>query len=507
MLVGALLVTAPFARVPLTNTEVLLPAYAAAVFVNELITSALLLALFSVQRSRAVLALSIGYLFSGVMVLPWALTFPGVFASLGFLDPGLQSTAAIATLRRLGFPIFVLAYALLEDSSPSVQNSHGSVRSIILGSVAGVVAIACGLTWLIITSDDALPWFMRDTRNVAALWQYVPATAVCLYLIGLFVLWTRPRSVLNLWLMVVLCTLLIEIIILSYLSSGLRLSVGWWAGRIYGFISASIVLLVLLSETMTLYARLARSVSAERRAREARLTTMEALSASIAHEINQPLASMVTNADAGLRWLRRESPNVDEARRALKRIVNDGHRAGKVIEGIRTMFKKSAQERVSVNMNQLIDESLRRCQGDVQLGHISVQAELDKQLPLVTGSPVQLQQVISNLVANAINAMTAVTDRKRVLHIRSALQDSGGILVSVEDSGTGLDPKYKGRIFEPFFTTRSDGMGMGLMFCQSVIEAHGGRLWMTDNEPHGAIFHFSLPGADDPTSTAVATLR
>jgi C4-dicarboxylate-specific signal transduction histidine kinase len=258
---------------------------------------------------------------------------------------------------------------------------------------------------------------------------------------------------------------------------------------------------------MTLYARLARSVSAERRAREARLTTMEALSASIAHEINQPLASMVTNADAGLRWLRRESPNVDEARRALKRIVNDGHRAGKVIEGIRTMFKKSAQERVSVNMNQLIDESLRRCQGDVQLGHISVQAELDKQLPLVTGSPVQLQQVISNLVANAINAMTAVTDRKRVLQIRSALQDSGGILVSVEDSGTGLDPKYKGRIFEPFFTTRSDGMGMGLMFCQSVIEAHGGRLWMTDNEPHGAIFHFSLPGADDPTSTAVATLR
>jgi signal transduction histidine kinase len=330
---------------------------------------------------------------------------------------------------------------------------------------------------------------------------------VCLYLIGLFVLWTRPRSVLNLWLMVVLCTLLIEIIILSYLSSGLRLSVGWWAGRIYGFISASIVLLVLLSETMTLYARLARSVSAERRAREARLTAMEALSASIAHEINQPLASMVTNADAGMRWLGRESPNVDEARRALKRIVNDGHRAGKVIEGIRTMFKKSAQERVSVNMNQLIDESLRRCQGDVQLGHISVQAELDKQLPLVTGSPVQLQQVISNLVANAINAMTAVTDRKRVLQIRSALQDSGGILVSVEDSGTGLDPKYKGRIFEPFFTTRSDGMGMGLMFCQSVIEAHGGRLWMTDNEPHGAIFHFSLPGADDPTSTAVATLR
>jgi signal transduction histidine kinase len=194
-------------------------------------------------------------------------------------------------------------------------------------------------------------------------------------------------------------------------------------------------------------------------------------------------------------------------RAALNRIVSDGHRAGKVIEGIRTMFKKGAQERVSVNVNRLIDEVLRRCQGEVQLGHVSIQAELDEQLPLVTGSPVQLQQVISNLIANAIDAMSVVTDRERVLRVTSALQDSRSILISVEDSGTGLDPKYKERIFEPFFTTRSDGMGMGLMFCRSVIEAHGGRLWMTDNEPQGAIFKFTLPSADDPTSTTGGTVR
>lgn len=507
ILVGALIVTAPFARIPLENTEALLPAYAAAVFVNEVITASLLLALFSVQRSPAVLALSIGYLFSGVMVVPWALTFPGVFASLGLLDAGLQSTAAIATLRRLGFPIFVLAYALLEDPSPSARASHGSAGRIILASVAGVVAIACGLTWLIVTNDELLPRFMQDTRSVAAVWRYVPATAVCLYLVGLCVLWTRPRSVLNLWLMVVLCTLLIEIVILSYLSAGLRLSVGWWAGRLYGLLSASLVLLVLLSEMTTLYARLVRSLSAERRAREARLTAMEALSASIAHEVNQPVASMVTNADAGLRWLGRPSPDIEEARTALKRIVDDGHRAGKVIQGITTMFKKSAQERVSVNLNQLIDETLRRCRDEVQLGHVAVEAELDGQLPLVTGSPVQLQQVISNLVANAVDAMTAVTGRKRLLHIKTEPQDSGSVLVSVRDSGVGLDPEHRDRIFEPFFTTRSDGMGMGLMFCQSVIEAHGGRLWVTDNEPQGAVFHFTLPSLDDPTSTAGATVR
>jgi signal transduction histidine kinase len=498
ILVAALLVTAPFARIPLENTLVLLPAYAIAVFIIDLITAALLFALFSVQRSRAVLALSVGYLFSGVTVLPWALTFPGVSALFGLPDAGLQTTAAIATLRRLGFPLFVLAYALMKDSGPLSRNLQGSERSIILGSVSGVVVIACGLSWLIVTNDEALPRFMRDTKHVSALWQFIPATAVGLYATGLVVLWTRQRSVLDLWLMVVLCTLLIEIILLSYISSGLRLSVGWWAGRLYGFISASIVLLVLLWESMTLYAQLTRSVSAERRAREARLTAMEALSASIAHEVKQPLASMVTNADAGMRWIDRPKPDLAEARAAMGRIVNDGHRTGKVIEGISTMFKKGTQERVSVHLNQLIDKTLRRCQGEVQFGRITIQVDLCEHLPLVTGSPIQLQQVISNLVDNAIDAMNAVTDRERVLRVKSALQDSGRILVSVEDSGTGMDPNSKERIFEPFFTTKPDGMGMGLMFCRSVIEAHGGRLWMTDNHPHGAIFQFTLPSADDP---------
>lgn len=505
VLVAALLVTAPFARVSLTNTEVLLPAYAAAVFVNELITSALLLALFSVQRSPAVLVLSIGYLFSGLMVVPWALTFPGVFTSLGLPDTGLQSTASIATLRRLGFPLFVLAYALLKNANPSVRSSNGSVRRMILGSVAGVVTIACGLTWLIVTGDDALPRFMSDARNVSELWPYVPATAVLLYVTGLIVLWRRRRSVLDLWLMVVLCTLLIEIVLLSYLSAGIRLSLGWWAGRFYGFTSASVVLLVLLSETTTLYARLARSVLAERRAREARLTAMEALSASLAHEVNQPLASMVTNADAGMRWLDRPNPDLAETRAALKRIVNDGHRTAKVIEGIRTMFKKGTQERVPLNMNRLIRDVLKRNQGEAQLGRVSVEAVLDEQLPLTTGNPIQLQQVVSNLIANAIDAMSSVPGRPRVVRVKSERQASGTVLVSVADTGSGLDSEIRHRIFEPFFTTKPDGMGMGLMFCRSIIEAHGGRLWMTDNEPHGAIFQFILPSADDPVSITTET--
>jgi signal transduction histidine kinase len=463
----------------------------------DLITAALLLALFSVQRLRAVLALSIGYSFSGLMVLPWVLTFPGVSEMFGLSDAGLQTTAVIATLRRLGFPLFVLAYALMKGSDPGLQLAQGSATSIIFGSIAGVVMIACSLTWFVLASDDALPRFMQDAKRVTGNWHVVPATAVGLCVAGLVVLGIQRRSVLDLWLMVVLCTILIEIILLSYLSAGHRLSVGWWAGRLYGLISASIVLVVLLSETVTLYARLARSISAERRAREERLSEMEALSATIAHEINQPLASMVTNADAGIRWLERPNPELAEARAALSRIVKDGHRTGTVIEGIRTLFKKGAQERTSVHMNQLINEALSRSRGEAKFHRTVIHADLFEQLPPVKGSPVQLQQVMSNLVANAIDAMSTVTDRERVLRIKSTLQDSGRILISVEDSGTGLDPNDKERIFEPFFTTKPDGMGMGLMFCRSAIEDHGGRLWTTDNEPHGAIFQFTLPIADD----------
>jgi signal transduction histidine kinase len=491
-LVVALLATVPFAHVPLANTEVLLPAYATAILINDLITSVLLFALYSVQRSRAVVVLAVGYLFTGLLVVPWALTFPGVFAPSGLLGAGLQTTASIAALRRIGFPLFVLAYAFLKDAEPDTPSAYGSTRPAIFSSVAAVVGAVCGLTWLFVASDELLPNFMADRMQTSALWLYVPGSAVLLYLVTLTVLWMRRHSVLDLWLMVVLCTLLIELALLSFLSSG-RFSVGWWAGRFFGLASTSVVLFVLLAETTTLYARLVRSISAERRARETRLTTMEALSASIAHEVNQPLASMVTNADAGLRWLDRDVPNTGEARVALGRIVRDGHRAGKVIESIRTVFKKGVQERVPLNMNQLIQSVLVRARGEVLLHGVSVQTELDAQLPLVTGDVVQLQQVVLNLVTNAVDAMSAVIDRPRVLRLKSSLHEFGNVLVSVEDTGTGPDPKHWDRIFEAFFTTKSDGMGMGLLICRSIIEAHGGRLWATSNGAQGAIFHFTLP--------------
>jgi signal transduction histidine kinase len=487
LLVGALLATIPYARQPTTQTEPFVAAYAAAVLVVEMVTSALLFALFSVQRCRGILVLAAGYLFSSLLVVPWALTFPRVFAGYT-IDDSMQATAAIAVLRRLGFPLFVIAYAVLRR-----EPMRGSGHWPILGVVAAVVAAAVLLTWLIVTNHAALPQFMADARNVAHLWSYVPAAAVCLYLCGLIAL-ARRRLTLDIWLMVVLFTLLIEIALISYLSAGVRLSIGWWAGRFYGLVSASIVLLVLLSEATTMHARLAQSIAAERRARQNRLTAMEALSATIAHEVNQPLASMVTNASAGLRWLEREQPRIEEATAALERIVAEGHRANKIVSSIRTMFVRAAQERIPLDLNLLIADMLKQGGSEARLGRILVTTDLEEKLPPVIGNPVQLQQVVSNLIDNAVDA-TRSTAGPRLLHVASRQHEFGEVLVSIADSGSGLAAVDKDGIFEPFFTTKPDGMGMGLMFCRSIIEAHGGRLWASDNLPRGAIFQFTLPAA------------
>ncbi|WP_119419663.1 sensor histidine kinase [Desertibaculum subflavum] len=495
VLLVALAATIPFARVPLSGTQPFLPAYAAAVLVNELITSALLLSLFSARRSVAVLVLASGYLFSGLLVVPWALTFPGVFATSGLLEASVQTTAAIAALRRVGFPLFVLGYAVLSSTNLEPTAPRRQTTTFTVTTVSAIVTVAYGVVWLILTGDASLPKLMADHQRSAAAWEFIPPIAAAVSVSAMVVLWRRRRSLVDLWLLVVLFTFLVEILLLSYLSSG-RFSVGWWAGRLYGLASASFVLLVLLSETTTLQGRLVRSISAERRAREARLSAMEALSASIAHEINQPLASMVTNADAGLRWLDKESPDVDETRSALRRIADSGQRAGEIIRSVRAMFRKDALQRGPINLNELIQDVLRHGQREGRFDTMSIHAALDATLPLVTGDAVQLRQVVSNLLANAIDAMQPVTDRPRMLHVRTTCRDPDGIEVSVEDTGIGLPSGHGDRVFEPFFTTKSEGMGMGLIFSRSVVESHGGRLWISENALHGVTAHFTLPRDD-----------
>lgn len=300
VLVVALVATAPYALKTTYGTEIFLPAYAAAIFVVEVTTATILLATFRVRGSVHLLILASGYLLSGMLSLPWALTFPGVFTTLG-LDHNLQSTAWLAALRRIGFASAVVGYALI-GRNWVVRSPSSWAR----GCVAMLTAFVTFVVWMTMSGAQGFPRFMLDARHVGPAWRYVPIAGFVLYGIGMIALVIRRQSTLDIWICVVLFSLGVETFLLSHMGGAVRLSVGWWSGRLFGLIVAGSILLVLLSETTENDMRLARAAANDRRARANRFMAMEALSASIAHEINQPLSSMVNNANAGLRWLSRD---------------------------------------------------------------------------------------------------------------------------------------------------------------------------------------------------------
>jgi PAS domain S-box-containing protein len=239
----------------------------------------------------------------------------------------------------------------------------------------------------------------------------------------------------------------------------------------------------------------------ERRYREAlmelahanRVSTLGQLTASIAHEISQPIAAAVTNAQAGLDWLGAQPSNLEQVQQTLNYIISDGMRAGEVIDRIRGLIKKAPPKRESLQINRTVLEVTALTRGEVLKSRVKVRTQLEEGLPFVEADRVQLQQVLLNLIINAIEAMRGVAEGSRELMITTARNGSGSIMVSLRDTGPGLDPKEVDRLFEAFFTTKTEGMGMGLAICRSIIEAHGGRLWATANEPRGAIFQFTLP--------------
>jgi len=228
-------------------------------------------------------------------------------------------------------------------------------------------------------------------------------------------------------------------------------------------------------------------------ARVVRITAIGEMAASIAHEVNQPLAAVVANADACVAWLTRQTPDLGEAKSAALRAVEGATRASQVIARIRSLISKGAPQREPVDINSLIEEALVLAKGQVVLNKISLSLLLDPALPLVSGDRIQLQQVLMNLIANAIDAMANVTGRERTLEIRSQRVQAQSISVSVQDSGIGISEEFISRLFEPFFTTRAQGIGMGLAISHSIIEAHGGRLWAESKLNEGTIFRFTLP--------------
>jgi PAS domain S-box-containing protein len=235
-----------------------------------------------------------------------------------------------------------------------------------------------------------------------------------------------------------------------------------------------------------------------------RRAMVAAMTASIAHEIKQPLGAIVANANAGLRWLMRSPPTIDEALESFRDIVDDGHRASEVIQSVRDMFDGREQPAEPIDANILIRETIAILRGELESARINARLDLAPRLPLVPAHRRQVQQVILNLLTNAVDAMRGVTDRKRVLTLKSEAVGPDGIAVSVQDTGTGIAPGDTDRIFDAFYTTKSQGMGMGLSVCKSIVEAHGGRLSVSSQAPHGMMFRFVLPGGRRSEEQTVA---
>ena len=230
-------------------------------------------------------------------------------------------------------------------------------------------------------------------------------------------------------------------------------------------------------------------------ARVTRLTAMGELSASIAHELRQPLAGAVTNSDACLAWLSSQPPNLDEARAAADRTIEAATRASDIIRRIQALFKKAAPVRLRVNINEVIEETLGLIRSELLGNNVSLQTELGPELPPVLGDRGQLQQVVLNLVINGIEAMRGVKDRARVLRVKSAVAPPAAVAVTVEDTGIGFGNNDPDHIFETFFTTKADGIGMGLSISRSIVQAHGGRMWASTGSQIGAAFSFTLPAS------------
>jgi C4-dicarboxylate-specific signal transduction histidine kinase len=224
------------------------------------------------------------------------------------------------------------------------------------------------------------------------------------------------------------------------------------------------------------------------------------MTASIAHEVNQPIAAAVANANACLRWLAAQPPDMGEARQALGRIVKNGNRASEVIGRIRSLVKKVPQRRDRLDINKTILEVVALTDSEVHRHRVTLQTDLSRDMPLVPADRIQLQQVLLNLIANAIEAMSGLDDRPRELTVATGGSNSNDVFVEVRDSGLGLDPASLDRLFDSFYTTKRDGIGMGLAISRSIVESHGGKLWATPNQPHGAVFRFTLP-VDEESST------
>lgn len=486
--VSALL--APFVSLQIGRMDSILPVVQTVTSAADLLTATLLFAQYSVQPHRALLVAASGYIFAGSFAFLQTLSFPGSYAPNGLIGDVYNTPAWFFVLWYTTFPLSILAYALLKDRG---KNSRVSTTASIVTTLACVCGMVALLSWLAIGETRHLPSFFT-----AGLMLQTPLSNQfnigltlldCLVLVVLFV---RRRTVLDLWLMVTLFAALPNFLVAAYAGST-RFSVGWYTARGFALVASCMLLSVLVTEMTVLYSRLASALVMQRRERANRFASIDAATAAIAHEIRSPLGSITLNADTAQQGLVAKPPRLEEVSAILKDIEEDSLRVNETITSVRGLFKDATDQPATISIESIAGQVLRLLQHELQFHEVLVATEFRVEAPFVHADPVQLQQVILNLFKNAIEAMASTPRNGRRLNIATRIERNSFVLLSIQDTGTGVPPQDQNRVFEAFFTTKPAGMGLGLAICRTIIERYGGRLVLAKSSPQGSTFEITLP--------------
>ena len=493
------LAAAPFAKRPLAQVPAFLPLYQSALVVNDLITALLLYGQFRIMRSRALLALASGYLFCALMAVFHLLSFPGLFAPAGLIGAGPQTTAWLYFFWHGGFPVFVVAYALLKNR---MDDGEGPIGLPILRGTGVALAAALGLLLVTTLGHGFLPEIMQGDQDAGTKASVAAATWM-LILAALFALWTRrPHSVLDLWVMVVMCAWTFDVALSSVLNHG-RYDLGWYSGRIYGLLAASFVLVVLLLENGALYAKLAAAHERERSERRLvqeksiELTALnrelESFSYSVSHDLRAPLR--VVDGYANLIEEDHGSQLDANARRLLKVLRASAQQMTQMIEDL-LAFSRLGRKRPTTQSVPLVD-LVNQVISEQRMTHADRSVEfIVGDLGAADADPALLRQALTNLVGNAVKYTRGRYPARVEIGTRPADSPDGATVYYVKDNGAGFDMRNSHRLFGVFQRFHSpqefEGTGVGLAIVERIVVRHGGRIWAESRPNEGAIFYFTL---------------
>ncbi|HVI79906.1 MAG TPA: MASE4 domain-containing protein [Candidatus Acidoferrum sp.] len=493
LLIVAAAAIAPFASIQWGRIDAFIPVLQTALSIADLITAILLFSQYSIQPQRALLALASGYIFSGSFAFLQTLAFPGGYAPAGLIGDGPNSPAWIYVLWHTTFPAAIIVYALSKDGIGVDALPVRSTRASIVTTLAGVLATVAILTWIVTTKTEYIPSFYTDDVRLQT--QFGNQVNFALWLwcaVALTVLFLRRRTILDLWLMVTLLASMPNFLV-AIVSSSVRFTIGWYAARCFVLVASCMLLTVLIVETMLLYSRLASAITLLRRERTNRLLSVEAVMGAVAHELGTPLGAIALNANTALCQLRSTPPELQDLEETLGDIEADSYRAGATISSIRELTTKTVHRAGLVSAEHVGQLALRLLKHDLQVGEISVSSDFQGNLPEVQIDSIALQQVLLNLIRNAIDAMGSSPPGARRLQLKTSFDGQSTVSMSVEDTGPGIPAGDRERIFDPFFTTKDGGMGLGLAISSTLLAKHGGKLRLVKSDPDGSIFELRLP--------------